>query len=157
MDATALSEKAPVLRDLPSRLLAQTAALAGRIVAEVLEGEGAHRHQFAVLATLQAFGASSQAELCRRTDLDRSDMNAVVTALEATGSVERKVDPDNRRRNIVTLTARGRRRFAQLRERLEQAQDRVLAPLDRGERRELVRLLQVLHDHLTPTGVPDAG
>jgi DNA-binding MarR family transcriptional regulator len=150
MELTRQSEKAPALRDLPSRLLAQTAALVGRAVTEVLDAEGAHRHQFAVLATLEAFGASSQAELCRRTDLDRSDMNTIVNALEADGSVTRAVDADNRRRNIVAMTARGRQRFAQLKARLEEAQDRVLAPLSLAERDELVRLLQVLHDHLAP-------
>jgi DNA-binding MarR family transcriptional regulator len=154
MELTSQSEKAPALRDLPSRLLAQTAALVGRAVTEVLEAEGAHRHQFAVLATLEAFGASSQAELCRRTDLDRSDMNTIVNALEADGSVTRAVDADNRRRNIVTLTARGRRRFAQLKARLEEVQDRVLKPLSPTERRELVRLLEVLHDHLASPPTP---
>jgi len=154
MQVTRQSEKAPVLRDLPSRLLAQTAALAGRAVTEAFEAEGAHRHQFAVLATLEAFGAASQAELCRRTDLDRSDMNTIVNALEVDGSVIRAVDMDNRRRNIVTLTARGRRRFAQLKARLQEVQDRVLKPLSRAERSELVRLLQVLHDHLTSTPAP---
>jgi DNA-binding MarR family transcriptional regulator len=157
MDLTGQSEKAPVLRDLPSRLLAQTASLAGRIVTEVLEVEGAHRHQFAVLATLEAFGASSQAELCRRTDLDRSDMNAVVNALEAGGAVTRAVDPDHRRRNVVALTADGRRQFQHLKRRIEEAQGRILAPLRQSERRDLVRLLRVLHDHLSATDTPDAG
>jgi DNA-binding MarR family transcriptional regulator len=154
MRLTRQSEKAPLLRDLPSRLLAQTAALVGRAVSEVLEAEGAHRHQFAVLATLEAFGALSQAELCRRTDLDRSDMNTIVNALEVDGSVTRAVDADNRRRNIVTLTARGRRRFARLKARLEEVQDRVLKPLSQAERSELMRLLEVLHDHLTSAPAP---
>ena len=152
MELTSQAEKAPVLRELPSRLLAQVAALAARVVGEALEGEGAHRHQFAVLATLDAFGPSSQAELGRRTDLDRSDMNTIVNALEAEGAVTRSVDPDNRRQNIVALTARGRRRFAHLRGRVNAAQETVLAPLSAAERGELVRLLQVLHDHLVPPG-----
>lgn len=157
MKLTSQSGKAPVLQNLPSRLLAQTAALAGRVVTEVFEAEGTHRHQFAVLATLDAFGALSQAELCRRTDLDRSDMNAVVNALEADGSVTRAVDPDHRRRNVVALTADGRRQFAHLKTRIEEAQGKILAPLRQSERRELVRLLRALHDHLSATRVPDGG
>ena len=150
MELTSQADKAPILRDLPSRLLAQVAALAGRVVGEALEGEGAHRHQFAVLATLEAFGPSSQAELCRRTDLDRSDMNTIVNALEAEGAVSRSVDPDDRRQNIVALTARGRRLFVRLRDRVGAAQESVLAPLSAAERGELVRLLKALHDHLAP-------
>ena len=150
MELTSEADKAPYLTALPTRLLAQTAALAGRVVSDALDAEGAHRHQFAVLATLEAFGPSSQAELCRRTDLDRSDMNTIVNALVTEGSVTRSVDPDNRRRNIVALTQQGWRRFDQLKESIAAAQEAVLAPLSRSERRKLVRMLQALHDHLAP-------
>src|SRR5690348_10747151 len=119
---SAQNDKASLLRELPSRLLWQTAVLVGKVVSESLTAEGTHRHQFATLATLEAFGASSQAELCRRTDLDRSDMNAVVNALVLEGSVRRYPDPHNRRQNIVELTKLGHSRFQHLREKVLQAQ-----------------------------------
>jgi len=56
-----------------------------------------HLYQLAEPATLDAFGAISQAELCRRTSIDRSDMNAVVNALEAEDMVTRVSDPDETR------------------------------------------------------------
>jgi MarR family transcriptional regulator, lower aerobic nicotinate degradation pathway regulator len=148
VEITDQADKAPLLRDLPSRLLGQTAALVSRIASDALASEGAHRHQFAALATLDAFGASSQAELCRRTDIDRSDMNAVINALETDGVVTRVLDPGNRRQNIVKMTDKGKARFARLKARLTEAQDHALAPLKKTERRELLRLLQILHDHL---------
>lgn len=150
MEITNQAGKAPLLRDLPSRLLGQTAALVSRVANEALTAERAHRHQFAALATLDAFGATSQAELCRRTDIDRSDMNAIINALEAEGAVTRVPDPDNRRQNIVEMTNTGRARFEHLKTCLMDAQDRALAPLAEVERRELLRLLQMLHDHLAP-------
>ena len=55
MEITSQADKAPLLRDLPSRLLGQTAALVSRVAADTLAAEGAHRNQFAVLATLDAF------------------------------------------------------------------------------------------------------
>lgn len=148
MQISAQRDKAALLRELPSRLLWQTAVLVGKVVSDSFAAEGTHRHQFAALATLEAFGASSQAELCRRTDLDRSDMNAVVNALVLDGSVRRYPDPRNRRQNIVELTERGLSRFHHLKDKVLQAQDLALAPLRQSERHELVRLLQVLHDHL---------
>jgi DNA-binding MarR family transcriptional regulator len=148
MEITSQADKAPLLRRLPSRLLSQTAALVGKVARDALAAEGIHRYQFATLATLEAFGPSSQAELCRRTDLDRSDMNAVVNALEAEGLVTRVPDPGDRRQNIVEMTEDGRARFERLKARLAEAQDRALAPLTAVERRELLRLLQILHDHL---------
>jgi hypothetical protein len=78
MDITRHAGQAPLWRNLAFRLLNQRAILVGRVVSEALAVEGTHRHQFAALATLDAFGAVSQAELCRRTNFDRSDMNAVV-------------------------------------------------------------------------------
>jgi MarR family transcriptional regulator, lower aerobic nicotinate degradation pathway regulator len=147
MEITKHAGQAPLWRNLASRLLNQTAILVGRVVSEALTKDGTHRYQFAALATLDAFGAASQAELCRRTDIDRSDMNAVINALEAAGTVTRLPDPDDRRQNIVEMTEKGRARFERLKSGLAKAQDRALAPLAAAERRELLRLLRILHDY----------
>ncbi|RUV27068.1 MULTISPECIES: MarR family transcriptional regulator [unclassified Mesorhizobium] len=153
MDITTHAGQAPLWRNLASRLLSQTAVLVARLVNEALSAEGAHRYQLATLATLDAFGAVSQAELCRRTNIDRSDMNAVVNALEAEGAVTRVSDSANRRQNIIDLTETGKARFARLKVGLTEAEDRALAPLSPAERQELLRLLRILHDHhaVSPT------
>ena len=147
MDITRHAGQAPLWRNLASRLLNQTAILVGRVVNEALAAEGTHRYQLAALATLDAFGAVSQAELCRRTNIDRSDMNAVVNALEAEGIVTRISDPDDRRQNIVEMTETGKARFERLKAGLAEAEDRALAPLAPADRRELLRLLRILHDY----------
>ena len=147
MEITKHADQAPLLRDLPSRLLNQTAILVGRTVNAVLAREGTDRYQFAVVATLEAFGPASQADLCRRTNIDRSDMNAVINGLEAEGLATRLPHPDDRRQNIVAMTDAGAARFARLKADLAVAQDLALAPLDAPERRELVRILRILHDH----------
>lgn len=148
MEITKQSQKAAILRELPSRLLGQTAALVGKVSGEALSALGAHRYHFAVLATLQEFGAASQAELCRRTDIDRSDMNTALNALELEGAISRMVDPVNRRQNIIGLTERGNGRFDELRLRLATVQNEALGPLSVVERIALVSLLQRVHDHL---------
>ena len=147
MEITKLTDQAPLWRDLPSRLLNQTAILVGRVVNETLAREGTDRYRFAVVATLDAFGPASQAELGRRTNVDPSDMNAVINGLEAEGIVKRVSNPDDRRQNIVAVTKMGRARFRRLKADLAVAQDRALAPLDAAERRELLRLLRILHDY----------
>jgi DNA-binding MarR family transcriptional regulator len=147
MDIIRHAGQAPLWRDLSSRLLNQTAILVGRVVSEALAVEGTHRYQLAALATLDAFGAVSQAELCRRTNIDRSDMNAVVNALEADGIAKRVSDPDDRRQNIVELTETGKARFERLKTGLRKAEERALAPLAPADRRELLRLLRILHDY----------
>jgi MarR family transcriptional regulator, lower aerobic nicotinate degradation pathway regulator len=157
MDITRHAGQAPLWRNLAPRLLNQTAILVGRIVSEALAVEGTHRYQIAVLATLDAFGAISQAELCRRTNIDRSDMNAVVNTLEAEGKVMRVQDPGDRRQNIVEMTETGKARFERLKAGLAKAEDRALAPLAPADRRELLRLLRILHDyHAVPPPSADS-
>jgi MarR family transcriptional regulator, lower aerobic nicotinate degradation pathway regulator len=147
MDIPRHAGQAPLWRDLASRLLSQTAILVGRVVNVALAVDGAHRYQLAVLATVDAFGAITQADLCRRTNIDRSDMNAVVNALEAEGAVTRASDPEDRRQNIVEMTEAGKARFQRLKAGLIDAEDRALAPLSPADRRELLRLLRILHDY----------
>ena len=83
----------------------------------------------------------SQREISDHLGLDASDVVGVLDILEAASMVERRRDPQDRRRHAVVLTEAGEaaaRRFATLRAR---AEERVLANLEPEERRELVRLL----------------
>lgn len=132
------------LRSLPSWLLNQAAAAASRATAAVFDAEGMHRSQFAVLAALDEFGPLSQAALSDRTGLDPSDVVRWVDELAGTGHVERARDPSDRRRNVISLTDSGRERLRDLDEKLERAQQELLAPLTAAQRDELTALLQGL-------------
>ncbi|MEU1512569.1 MarR family transcriptional regulator [Streptomyces sp. NPDC005811] len=132
------------LRAIPSRLLAGAAAVADRLVGERLAAEGAHKWHFAVLVALAEAGAASQAELSRRTGIYRSDMVAVLNALADAACVSREPDPADRRRNVITLTAAGRRRLERLDQLIADAQRELLAPLAPAEQDELTRLLTLL-------------
>jgi MarR family transcriptional regulator, lower aerobic nicotinate degradation pathway regulator len=135
------------VRTQPSWLLNQAALPANRLVAEALAGAGARRYHYALLAALAEAGPASQADLSRRTTIDRSDMVATVTELAERGLVERAPDPRDRRRNVVTLTAAGRRHLRRLDTLVARAQDGLLAPLSPAERRQLVDLLTRVVDH----------
>ncbi|WP_280495355.1 MarR family winged helix-turn-helix transcriptional regulator [Nocardia asiatica] len=134
------------LRVLPSRLVNQVALVANRATERALEPTGSRRYHYALLATLREFGPASQAELGRRTRIDRSDVVAVVNDLAARGLVERTPDPADRRRNIVTLTAAGARHLEELHERLAVAQDELLAGFSAADRDTLVTLLTRILD-----------
>jgi DNA-binding MarR family transcriptional regulator len=56
------------------------------------------------------------------------------------------VDPENRRRNIVSITKAGNKRLGALDKMVDEVQERVLAPLSENERRQLTRLLRKLAD-----------
>ncbi|WP_280399137.1 MarR family winged helix-turn-helix transcriptional regulator [Nocardia carnea] len=142
------------LRSLPTRLIDHTALLAGRATEQALAGTGSRRHHYAVLTTLKEGGATSQAELGRRTGIDRSDIVAVLNDLVGRGFVERVTDPGDRRRNIVSLADPGRQHLGELDHRLDLAQQDLLAALTAAERRTLISLLgRILDDHATrPAG-----
>lgn len=115
-----------------------------------MTGTGSRRYHYVVLTTLDEGGASSQAELGRRTGIDRSDIVAVLNDLVARGFVERATDPGDRRRNIVNLAEPGREHLRELDRRLDLAQRDLLAALSAAERRTLVALLgRILDDHAT--------
>ena len=134
------------LRRLPSWLAGQAARKADRLVAEALAQEGVRRQHFAVLSSLAEQGAASQATLGRRLWIDRSDLHALVGELESGGLIARVRDEQDRRRNVVRLTPRGRAALKRLEKRIDAAQKALLQPLSAPERRELVRLLERLLD-----------
>jgi DNA-binding MarR family transcriptional regulator len=132
------------IRVLPSFLLAQGSLRAAAAVREGLGAEGIHHRQYSLLVALEDRGPQSQAELSEGSRLDRSDIVRWVDELEDAGLVSRAKDPDDRRRNVVSLTAGGKRRLARLHRVVATAQDAALAPLTKAERAQLTALLDKL-------------
>jgi DNA-binding MarR family transcriptional regulator len=131
------------MEHLPSWLLTQSAAHAHRLVTERFAEVGARGYHYRLLAPLLD-GPASQADLGRRAGIHFGDVVAVLNELAEGGYVERRPDPDDRRRNVVTITDRGRERCAELAATAAAIQDELLAPLTAAERTELVRLLSLL-------------
>jgi DNA-binding MarR family transcriptional regulator len=135
------------LRGLPSRLLGHTAVYADRLVSDRLAAVDARRWHYAVLASLQEAGPASQALLSRRAGLYHSDLVGVINELADRGYVDRTPDAADRRRNVVTITAQGRRQLRRLDKVVASVQDELLAPLTAPERDQLTGLLTRLLDH----------
>ncbi|WP_432993925.1 MarR family winged helix-turn-helix transcriptional regulator [Dactylosporangium sp. CA-233914] len=141
---------------LPSWLLTQTASHAQRLVGEAFSSVQARGYHYRLLATLQEFGPASQAALGRRSGIHLSDMVAAINELADRKLVERAPDPADRRRNIISLTAAGKRQLRRLEKRLAGCQDELLAPLSPEERQRLTELLSRLLDHHNRrTGTPE--
>jgi DNA-binding MarR family transcriptional regulator len=69
--------------------------------------------------------------------------------MAAKNLIERSPDPDDRRRNIITLTQAGSRHLKELDGVVAEIQDTLLAPLTPAERATLTDLLARLVDHHT--------
>ncbi|WP_433697229.1 MarR family winged helix-turn-helix transcriptional regulator [Nocardiopsis sp. CA-288880] len=141
-------EKTPAAwESTPSWLLTQTAHHAHRLVADGFSSVRARGYHYRLLAALEESGPASQAELGRRSGIHVSDMVATVNELSDRRLVERVLDPSDRRRNIVSLTAAGRRQLRVLEGRLARTQEELLAPLAPEERQVLTGLLARLLEH----------
>lgn len=130
-----------------TRLLSMLATRSDRLVNEALGAVDARKWHYAVLATLDELGPASQAELSERTRIYRSDLVAVINELTAREQVERAPDPADRRRNVITVTAAGRRQLGRLDKILADVEAQLFAPLSPADRDELTRLLTVLAEH----------
>ena len=137
---------------LPSWLLTQTAQHAHRLVGDGFAAVGARGYHYRVLAMLAELGPASQAALGRRGGIHLSDMVAAINELADQGLVERAPDPADRRRNVISLTAAGRRQLRRLDEQVAETQEKLLAPLSPEERQRLAELLSRLLKHHTANG-----
>src|SRR3979409_1623078 len=92
----------------PTWLLGRANARAQALLAVAFAEQGLRGYHFRLLAALDQYGPGSQAELGRNTGIDRSDVVAALNELVDGGLARRGPDPADGRRNIVSITRRGR-------------------------------------------------
>ena len=141
------------IRDRPTWLISRTYARSHRLLNDgfASSGTGLRSYHYRLLAALEEWGPIGQADLGRGTSIDRSDVVTWLGELERLGLIERTVNPDNRRRNIVSITPAGSEELRALDNVIDDVQERVLAPLSQHERRQLTILLRKLVDAGQPT------
>jgi DNA-binding MarR family transcriptional regulator len=133
--------------DRPSWLITRAHAYAHRLLAEGFAAAGVRGYHYRLLAALEEFGPASQAALGRRTSIDRSDVVAALNELADRGLIQRSPDPDDRRRNVITITPAGSEQLATLDEVLAGVQEQLLAPLSAADRTRLIGLLTRVLEH----------
>jgi DNA-binding MarR family transcriptional regulator len=114
-----------------------------------LEEAGYSQYHYSVLAVLGAQVRKTQSLIAESLGLDPSQLVGILDALEDRGLIERQRDPEDRRRHVVTLTAKGRTQLVRLRGRIDRLEDELFTPLDADSRKtfhELLLRLTTYHD-----------
>ena len=100
--------------------------------------------QFSALVRVAEMGGCSQNLLGRRTAMDVATIKGVVTRLKAKGFVQLNPDPGDKRRTVVSLTAKGNEVIRQLHNFGADVTNETLAPLSRDERKVFLEMLKRL-------------
>jgi DNA-binding MarR family transcriptional regulator len=140
-----LRESPRRLRALTSYAITLAAAQAGELAGRHVTRHGATKAAFGILAVIDEFGPSSQADLGRRLGMDRRSVSEEAARLERDGFILRAPDPADSRRNRLEITSPGQELLSHLDESLSAMQDELLAPLSAHERSELARLLALVN------------
>jgi DNA-binding MarR family transcriptional regulator len=102
---------------------------------------GLHPYHHAILIVLSEGSQETQGAIADALGYDRGQLVGLLDELEEQGLVERRRDPNDRRRHTVRLTTEGKRTLRRLRSLSQQLDDDFLAPLTSEERATLHSLL----------------
>lgn len=121
---------------------------AGRIgtveLTAFMESESLTRNHFMIVCALDEFGPMSQNDLAKHSNLNRGHLVAYLDELAQRKILERAVDPADRRRNIITLTAKGKKFTARATEAALSSEAEVFGALDVTQQETLRSLLQIV-------------
>jgi DNA-binding MarR family transcriptional regulator len=107
-----------------------------------------HPREFAVLRAVGVQEGQTQQALGDRLQIPRSRMVSILDELEQRGLLERRPNPADRRVREIYLTDAGRKAFGQAFEHAVAYERQVTAPLEAGEREQLLDLLDRIAGYL---------
>jgi MarR family transcriptional regulator, lower aerobic nicotinate degradation pathway regulator len=167
MTATTPQTQPRAVPQLPEELVASATFLLKRLgyaakegSMKAYEGTGLRPYHHAILLVLDEGSAETQGSIADALGYDRGQLVGLLDELEEQGLIERRRDPDDRRRHVVRLTSEGKRTLKRLRALSKEIEDEFLAPLGDKERAKLHALLLRLaekHEPLCALAVQGSG
>jgi DNA-binding MarR family transcriptional regulator len=124
-----------------SFLLTGCGAEVRRRWARMLADHGLTPHHFALLQVLEHIGEASQKELAEAIGIDPRNAPPLLDLLDGRDLISRMDSTEDRRRQVIRLTALGRSIVGFLQKTGQEIEDDYFAPLDADETQQLRRLL----------------
>jgi hypothetical protein len=128
----------------PGHLIRRAQQMAVSVFAEHLAAFDVTPVQFAILNALMDTPGTDQVSLAARVALDAATSGSVIGRLEAKGWVRRQPSPQDRRRKLLWLTAKGKKAVIAMAPRVTQVQALILQPLPAQEQQQFMDLLAKL-------------
>jgi DNA-binding MarR family transcriptional regulator len=154
---TAAESKTRLAPRLPEELVASSTFLLKRLgfaakdrAMQAYEETGLHPYHFGVLVAVGDGSHETQGAIADRLGYDKGQLVGLLDELEEQGLVERRRDPNDRRRHLVELTPEGKKALRRLRALTQQIEDEFFAPLSEKERETLHALLLRLAEKHEP-------
>jgi DNA-binding MarR family transcriptional regulator len=145
--ASSASQPRVELDALPGHCIRRLQQIAVALFMQEATALGTTPVQYAVLHTLADQPGIDQRTLARAVSFDTSTIGGVIDRLEARGLLVRRLSPEDRRVRLLQLTPQGKALLADLTPRMESAQERILEPLSAAQRKEFMRMMQLVIGH----------
>ena len=126
----------------PGFMLRRAHQISVSLFMEQAAAQGVTTTQYGVLVILRTCEGLDQIGLSKKVGLDRSTTGLVIKKLESDGLVVRIEDPQDRRRKVIVLTAKGERKLESLRGAAAKSQEIALSAFTPEEATEFLRLLE---------------
>jgi DNA-binding MarR family transcriptional regulator len=136
----------PAERELLTAQIGRVSAAIGAEAAAKVAPLGLDDRMIAVLLAAQALDSPSQKEIADHARIDRTTVSKTIDHLEASGLVDRRIDPRHRRRHRIELTPKAIRTLARVNQIFNECDAEFLAVLSETDRRHLEHILQTLED-----------
>lgn len=115
---------------------------------ELLRPAGITAAQYTALTALERQADMTSAQLARTSFVTAQSTADMVTSLEDQGVITRRRDPADRRRLVLSLTARGRRLLERVRPKVAALEDQMLGTLSARQAADLRRSLLACREGL---------
>jgi len=125
-------------------LLSRAERRVSRALARLLEREGATVVRWRVLALVADGGEHAMSEVVERALVPAPTATRLIDQMTSEGLVRRALDPDDRRRVLVSIRPGGHALYLRLARRIEHERETLLASCDERELGRLVSLLTSL-------------